>query len=176
MTLPQQKIVYQTNADGIFVGATEADESPLEPGVWLIPGGCVETPPPTLGAGVQARWAQHYWVLEPIPQAAGAPVASAADGMPTSIDIIQRHLDSKAKELGYDSLISAISYAEEPAVPKFQAEGQALRAWRSKVWAAAYAYLAEADDQAPPSPDALLAELPTFELLTPPAEPEHDHA
>lgn len=33
------KTVYQTNAEGYFVGPVQADPSPLEPGVWLIPGG-----------------------------------------------------------------------------------------------------------------------------------------
>jgi hypothetical protein len=44
-----QKIVYQTDHLGLYVGETEADESPLEPGEFLIPGGCVEDPPTDAG-------------------------------------------------------------------------------------------------------------------------------
>lgn len=168
-----QKIVYQTNSQHIFVGVAEADESPLEPGVWLIPGGCVELAPPKVGPGMRARWAQTQWVLEPIPLAVTeADASSAIDVMQTYIGIIQRHMDAKAQEFGYDSLISGISYADEPAVPKFQAEGQALRAWRSQVWAFGYEYLAkvQASEQALPTPDELLAELPAFEMLAPPVE------
>lgn len=40
------KTVYQLDANGVFVGENVADESPLEPGVFLIPGRCVETSPP----------------------------------------------------------------------------------------------------------------------------------
>lgn len=167
MTAPKQKIVYQTNEQHLLVGTTLADESPLEPGVWLIPGGCVELAPPAATPGMRVRWQQTQWALEPIPTAPVDPsVAEPEDPMQTYIGIIQQHLDGKAREFGYDNLISGISYADEPAVPKFQAEGQALRAWRSKVWAFGYDYLAkvQAGEQALPTPDQLLAELPAFEL------------
>ncbi|MFJ4115886.1 hypothetical protein ACIPV9_05585 [Pseudomonas psychrophila] len=42
------KIVYQTDHLGIYTGKTVADRSPLEPDVWLIPGGCVEVAPPAV--------------------------------------------------------------------------------------------------------------------------------
>lgn len=81
---------------------------------------------------------------------------------------LQAHLDAAARAAGYDDIRSAISYAEEPAVPKFQAEGQAFRAWRSLFWAAANdiknAVLA-GHRPAPTLPD-LLAELPTLTLPT----------
>lgn len=51
---------------------------------------------------------------------------------------VQEKLDSKAKEYGYDTILTAISYADEPSVAKFQKEGKALRQWRSKVWEYAY--------------------------------------
>lgn len=62
-------IVYQTDANGVFVGTTEADESPLEPGVFHIPGGCVEQEPPAFADGEQARWTDGAWVVEPRPPA-----------------------------------------------------------------------------------------------------------
>ena len=48
---------------------------------------------------------------------------------------LQSHLDTTAKSYGYDNINTAISYAEEPSVPKFQIEGKAFRAWRSLFWA-----------------------------------------
>lgn len=48
---------------------------------------------------------------------------------------LQGHLDTTAKSYGYDNINTAISYAEEPSVPKFQIEGKAFRAWRSLFWA-----------------------------------------
>ena len=47
---------------------------------------------------------------------------------------LQNHLDEKAKEYGYDNIYTAISYAEESSVPKFQIEGKAFREWRSLFW------------------------------------------
>lgn len=62
--------VYQTNDNGVFVGYATADESPLEPGVWLIPRGCIEEQPPTFGPPNQARWDKETkkWIIEPIPE------------------------------------------------------------------------------------------------------------
>ncbi|WP_241074811.1 tail fiber assembly protein [Achromobacter insuavis] len=42
----KQKIVSQLGPDGYLVGPTVADESPLEPGVFLTPGGAIDRPPP----------------------------------------------------------------------------------------------------------------------------------
>lgn len=76
---------------------------------------------------------------------------------------VQQHLDAAARARGYDDIRSAVTYAEEPAVPAFQAEGQALRAWRSRVWAACYGILAEVQAgtrSAPASVAELIGELP----------------
>lgn len=77
----------------------------------------------------------------------GRPVLGEAD-IPTdeqiraaTVALVQAHLDAAARELRYDSIESAITYADEPVVPKFQAEGQAFRTWRSLVWAKCYAIL-----------------------------------
>ncbi|MCQ6256935.1 hypothetical protein [Pseudomonas sp. Q11] len=55
------KLVYQTDHLGMFVGVAEARESPLEPGVFLIPGGCVETPPPETPENTVAWWNGQAW-------------------------------------------------------------------------------------------------------------------
>lgn len=81
-------------------------------------------------------------------------------------DAIQRHMDHASQALGYDHLTNAVTYAEEPAVPKFQAEGQAFRAWRSLVWAYAYAQLdaVKNGQREMPTIPELIAELPELEL------------
>ena len=59
-----QITVYQTNYSGLLVGATVADESPLEPGVFAIPAGCVETAPPSTWPDDQwPRWNGIKWEL-----------------------------------------------------------------------------------------------------------------
>jgi hypothetical protein len=61
------KQVIQLDADGYFAGLTTADESPLEPGVFLIPAGAVDAPVPSIPNGQRARW-NGNWVFEPITQ------------------------------------------------------------------------------------------------------------
>lgn len=74
---------------------------------------------------------------------------------------VQRHLDEQARTLGYDNIFTAITYAGEPSVPKFQQEGLALRKWRSEVWAAGYELLAAGEVL---TPEAVLSRLPLFTL------------
>lgn len=78
---------------------------------------------------------------------------------------VQGHLDSTAKAHGYDNVMTAVSYADEPAVAKFQADGKAFRAWRSKVWAYAYEQLAvvQAGGRKIPTEEEFIAELPPLE-------------
>lgn len=80
---------------------------------------------------------------------------------------IQSHLDAQARALGYDDIKSGITYAEEPAIPKFQSEGRSLRSWRSKVWAASYQLLDEVDKgvRSEMTSDEVIAALPSFELI-----------
>ena len=74
---------------------------------------------------------------------------------------IQEHLDSEAQAVGYDSIMSACSYAG--AVNDFQAEGISFLNWRSAVWTAAYQILADVENNVRPLPTIaeIIAELPT---------------
>lgn len=81
-------------------------------------------------------------------------------------EAVQAHLDDKARERGYSNIFTAVTYADEPAVSQFQAEGQAYRAWRSQVWAYCYQALADVQQGLRPIPTAeeLVAELPALVL------------
>lgn len=88
---------------------------------------------------------------------------------PTQVQIIesikaavQSHMDAAAQAMGYDDIKTAVTYADEPSVPRFQAEGQALRAWRSLVWAKCYQLLDEVQSgmRGRMTPDQVIAELP----------------
>lgn len=82
------------------------------------------------------------------------------------VAVVQEHMDAAARALRYDDIKTAVTYAEEPAVPKFQAEGRAFRAWRSLVWAKCYAILEEVSSgvREIPTDDELIADLPAFAL------------
>lgn len=58
-----EKLVSQLDRRGYFIGAVVADPSPLEEGVFLIPGGAVDVEPPTIPDGKDARW-DGGWVFE----------------------------------------------------------------------------------------------------------------
>ena len=77
----------------------------------------------------------------------------------TLITAVQNMLDNAAKAKGYDSILSACSYAAYPN--PFQAEGQEFVAWRGAVWAKCYEILGEVKAGARPVPTVseLLAEL-----------------
>ncbi len=47
---------------------------------------------------------------------------------------VGRHIEQKAQFFEFDSIITAVTYADEPADPVNQAYGIAFRAWRSQCW------------------------------------------
>ena len=55
--------VYQTDEQGFYVGPTMADPDQLDVGNWIIPGGCVTEPPPTVGEKQLAQWVDGAWVI-----------------------------------------------------------------------------------------------------------------
>lgn len=84
----------------------------------------------------------------------------------TLTDAVQAHLDTKVKERGYDSILSACSYVNS-SDPTFQAEALACVAWRDAVWRTCYNILDEvmAGEREIPTAEELIAELP--ELVWP---------
>lgn len=44
------------------------------------------------------------------------------------------HINAQATAVGFDSIVTAVTYADEPADPVNQAKGFALREWRSLCW------------------------------------------
>lgn len=66
--MPTTKTVFQTDRAGLFAGTADADESPLEPGVFHIPRGCVEVAPPDSWPDDKwPRWRSGTWELIPKP-------------------------------------------------------------------------------------------------------------
>lgn len=105
--------------------------------------------------------------LERIPPAPPAPPT-----VEQYTEAVQVHLHERARTLGYDNILTAVTYADEPAVPKFQMEGQALRRWRSLVWQHCQTLMAQvvAGEAPAPTIDDLVAGLPAF--VPPVDEPE----
>ncbi|MFN4124431.1 hypothetical protein [Pannonibacter indicus] len=51
-----------------YLGFSEADESPLEPGVYLIPAHATDVPPPEPADGFIRKFVDGGWLLEAVPE------------------------------------------------------------------------------------------------------------
>jgi len=182
-----KKTVYAHDAEGVYVGKVmldNSDLSPMEPGVWLIPGNCLEARPPTnIGAGRQIVRAGNKWMVRDIPKPAeedesGSAAQQEAGDSPEEPALravylrVEDWLEQNARSAGYRDLVTAISYADEPAVPQFQEEGRRIRAWRSLVWARVFALNAEAmnGERDALTADTVIELLPALVLVDPPED------
>lgn len=160
--------------------ATERTGNPVY--ALLNPALATEITPPHIPTGMRARMVHGKWALEAlppepqpetpvVPQLPPAPAPSTFDERLASLRAhVQEYMDAMARSLGYDDIKTAVTYADEPAVPKFQNEGRALRAWRSSVWAACYELLerVKSGAMAEPSERTLPGLLPSLSI--PPLE------
>lgn len=104
-------IVYQTDQTGIFVGTTTADESPLQPGVFLIPAGCVTDPPPALAANELARFVDGAWLVEPIPEPEPEPEPPPPVEPPPPTKLFKATIWRRATDAEAEAMRFALSQA-----------------------------------------------------------------
>lgn len=150
----------------------------------LNPALAVEDAPPAVPAGMRVIRADGAWTLEALPEPEAPEIPEPVPEPPAPAEPtleervaamrahVQEYMDAMARALGYDDIATAVTYAEEPAVPKFQNEGRALRAWRSMVWAACYDLLerVQKGEAEEPTMEALYDLLPALSV------PESDPA
>jgi len=124
---------------------------------WSPPAGHIAVEPTDPNTGIGWTYANGVF-SEPVP-----PVKTLEQTAKEFEVGVQAHLNATAKAAGYDNIYTACTYADEPAVAKFQTEGAALRAWRSNVWAYCYTALTavQAKTRTVPTLAELIAELPT---------------
>lgn len=67
-------------ATGEYLGASQADPSPLEPGVWLLPAHCATDAPPVAGQGQAVLRENGAWTI--VADYRGATVYHTATGEP----------------------------------------------------------------------------------------------
>ena len=83
------KTVYQTDRAGLYLGETTADESPMEPGVFLMPAGAVtKAPPAKIPTGKIPRWNGKSWDLVENPQTAIDPAAKLKAFLAANPDVV----------------------------------------------------------------------------------------
>ncbi len=73
-----KKIVYQCDENGWFLGLTEADESPLEPGIFHIPRNAYEDLPPVALPGQRPIRIGDTWHIKDDPLTPKGPAAPMA--------------------------------------------------------------------------------------------------
>ncbi|WP_017517031.1 phage tail protein [Pseudomonas nitroreducens] len=83
-------LVYQYDTAGLYAGQAEADESPLETGVYLLPARCTEVAP--LEHWPDDKWPRFNgvaWELvnKPTPEAAADPVAKLSAFLQQNPDV-----------------------------------------------------------------------------------------
>lgn len=113
------KLVAQLNSDGYFVGYTEADESPLEPGVYLLPARTVDVPVPALQDGYALRW-DNGWVFEVLPTPASEPESEPYE--PTYADLRAAEYPAMADYL--DGIVKG----DQAQIDKYIADCLAIKA------------------------------------------------
>ena len=127
------KTVSQLDPEGFFIGPAEAHESPLEPGVFLIPGGAVDREPPkALQPGKRYRPWGTGWRGEDVPE----PPAPEPIPEPSRADQIRGRLVQIDQESIRPARAVATALAARATVPTFdanklatlEAEAAALRA------------------------------------------------
>lgn len=125
------KTIHHYNAEtGEYLGPGQADESPLEPGVFLIPAHATEAAPPAEVAGKVRVLEAGAWVQRDIPP----PPVEPPPPEPTSEQIAA---EQKAREvaIAMDALPALLAYvAAKPDSPaEVKAQAAELTAERAKV-------------------------------------------
>lgn len=183
--LPAEAVVVQVVATPAIHGEADPETGEAElltpaeilPGPWaLIPRESVD----------EARWSDEATMAE-IDRATGTmlrcrdgdlagctitPRFAGAPDLPLTMAVpdvaaysaaITAHLEATARSRSYDSALSLASYVAS-AIPAWAAEAAAFVAWRDAVWAYALTEMGkvQAAERAPPTVEALIAELPVI--------------
>jgi len=146
-----------------FTGTYEAQESPLEPGEFIMPEHCTESSPPTLSSG---QWAfldgSDSWVVR------GSPTPTDADKLAADLEryrlAVRQHMSATARAMPerFNSISEAKSFAgvNNP----FRVVSEASVVWAAQVQTSANATLDSvlAGETPLPSLAELIASLPEW--------------
>lgn len=175
--------VYNYDINGKYTNESVADESPLEEGIFLIPAMATDQQPLAHKDGFDVIWTGSKWeyIEQPKVKPDQPNEYSIWDEASWSwikddslkskyeenliIRSIQNHLDTAAKNKGYDDIKSAALRAGLPDSP-FHTEGVAFGTWMDNCWAYSYQVKADVTAKKRPAPtvEELIAELPMLVL------------
>ena len=110
----------------IYTGASQADESPLEPGVYLIPAHATTIELPTVAEGKVARWRVDDRMWEVIPDVRGTWYG--ADGRAVQIDDLDADVSALTREAPPDAACVLVGGQWQRCPDKAKAADAAKRA------------------------------------------------
>lgn len=169
---------YRWPSEAAWLAAIAAEgwATGTPPGVELLVSGTVRAPAPDddtsgeplpgwhVAAAFRDRAPPAAWAAQEIEPPAEMPVIGRP-AQPTLADYqaaVEAHVEATARERSYSGAVSCASYVNDPH-PPWAAEAAAFVAWRSAVWLAVYARLAEVQGGAPaPTVAGLVADLPAM--------------
>ncbi|MGE4448558.1 MAG: hypothetical protein AB7E15_09705 [Azospira sp.] len=144
-----QPIYHYDPATGIFTGADVARESPMEPGVFLIPANATTEPPPECGDDQRPVFREGAWVVEGIPQQEQPPqptleelqascwarIKALCDGLQSGgvkvgTKWYHSDVDSRIKYIGLKDQARDLLAAGQPDSTRLQKLGQDVR-WKT---------------------------------------------
>lgn len=129
-----EKIVSQLDADGYFVGPVAADESPMEPGVYLLPAGCVDREPPAkVEQGKRYRTWGAGWRGEDLPVSEPVPEIDPAEVRRGEVMMRLSEIDGETARPAREIALAFVAGKPAPAfagnkLAALEAEAAALRA------------------------------------------------
>ena len=119
----KEKLVPQLDNQSYVIGVVVADLSPLEPGVYLIPGGAVDAEPPIIPDGKRAKWNGVGFDLEDIPQPEPEPLPTPDDPRVSALSVI-----NASCEQAISAIQSGYPVSEVLSWPKQDAEARSYAA------------------------------------------------
>ena len=166
------KTVYSFHpGTGAYIAAQVLDDgdlSPLEDGVYLIPGGCLEAAPPACPDGFWPFATAGAWELRELPKDPDPetpPEPTFEERAAALLGAVDRRMDAAARAKGYDNRNTFYMRAAVPGSP-FHAEGLVFATWMDATYALCYHLMAQvkAGDIDEPNEAQLIAMLPTLNL------------
>lgn len=95
--------VYNYNQEGIYLGESLADESPLEPGIFLIPGNATEIAPPTIEQGFVPVFNGTEWEMKDISlqqtEPITGPIEEPVTENKTQAELLQEQMDTLSLQI-----------------------------------------------------------------------------
>ncbi len=159
--------VSRTYVGPVLLREDRGDMDPMEPGRWLIPGGCLESAPPAVPEGKEAYADGGTWAVRDIsaePEQPQVEPPGVEQRIAALLRRVDAHLNAGAALRRYDSIITASLRAGYPG--PFHDEGVVYATWMDATYAKCYEILAqwEAGEIAEPTADELIAMLPVLVL------------